>query len=107
MLEAIRPRLDAIEAFNARTIQPKYNKKASAFAAAHGLPVTAGSDAHTAMEIGAAYLEMPAFTTAEEFRANLPQATIHGKLSPPWIHFFSRLNTWRGQFGLKPVIDPQ
>jgi hypothetical protein len=107
MLEAIRPRLDAIEAFNARTIQPKYNERAAAFAAAQGLPVTAGSDAHTAMEIGAAYLEIPAFTTAEEFRANLPQATIHGKLSPAWIHFFSRLNTWRGQFGLKPVIDPQ
>ena len=84
-----------------------YNKKAGAFTAAHGLPVTAGSDAYTAMEIDAAYLEMPAFTTAEEFRANLPQAAVHGKLSPAWIHFFSRLNIWRGQFGLKPVIDPQ
>ena len=103
MLKAILPRIDAIESFNARAIYAEDNDKARVFAAAHALPTTAGSDAHTAMEIGAAYLEIPAFTTAEEFRANLPQATIHGRLSPPWIYFFSRLNTWRGRFGLKPM----
>lgn len=105
MLKAILSRIDAIEGFNARAIHAEDNDKARAFAAAHALPTTAGSDAHTAMEIGAAYLEIPAFTTAEEFRANLPQATIHGRLSPPWIHFFSRLNTWRGRFGLKPTLN--
>jgi len=87
MLTAILSRIDAIESFNARAIYAEDNDKARAFAAAHALPTTAGSDAHTAMEIGVAYLEIPAFTTAEEFRANLPQATIHGRLSPPWIHF--------------------
>jgi hypothetical protein len=56
------------------------------------------------MEIGAAYLEMPAFTRADEFRAGLPQATVRGQLSPAWIHFFSRLNTWRGHLGLKPTL---
>ncbi|MBI1876977.1 MAG: PHP domain-containing protein [Chloroflexi bacterium] len=104
MLEAMAPRLDAIEAFNARALNARHNEKARAFAAAYALPVTAGSDAHTAMEIGAAYLEMPAFSTAEEFRAGLAQATIQGRLSPPWIHLFSRLNTWRGRLGLKPTI---
>jgi predicted metal-dependent phosphoesterase TrpH len=104
MLEAMAPRLDAIETFNARSLNARYNEKARSFAAAHALPATAGSDAHTGMEIGAAYLEMPAFSTAEEFRAGLAQATVHGRLSPPWIHFFSRLNTWRGHLGLKPSV---
>ena len=57
-----------------------------------------------AMEIGAAYLEMPAFSTAAEFRAGLSLATIHGRLSPSWIHLFSRINVWRGRLGLKPTI---
>ncbi|MEW5958696.1 MAG: PHP domain-containing protein [Chloroflexota bacterium] len=104
-LEAILPRLDAIEAFNARTIHAADNEKARAFAAAHNLPVTAGSDAHTAGEIGVAYMEIPRFTTAEEFRAGLPQATIQGRLSPAWVHLFSPLNVWRGRLGLKPRVD--
>jgi len=105
LLQAVLARLDAVEGFNARTIHPEDNEKASVFAAAHNLPTTAGSDAHTAMEIGAAYLEMPAFTTAEEFRAGLAQAKIQGRLSPMWVHFFSRLNAWRTRFGLKPKIN--
>lgn len=103
-LEAILPRIDALESFNARAIHAADNAKAAAFAAAHHLPVTAGSDAHTAMEIGAAWLELPHFTTAEEFRAGLPQAVIHGRLSPAWIHLFSTLNVWRGKLGLKPRL---
>lgn len=105
MLETLLPGLDALEGFNARTLSARYNEKAVAFAAAHALPITAGSDAHTAREIGAAYLEMPSFATAEEFRAGLPQAVVHGRLSPAWIHLFSRLNTLRGRLGLKPVLN--
>lgn len=105
MLETMLPQLDAIEAFNARTLRAEYNEKATAFAAAHALSTTAGSDAHTGLEIGAAYLEMPSFCTAAEFRTALPQATIHGQLTPAWIHFFSWTNTWRTRFGLKPTLD--
>jgi len=104
-LEAILPQIDAIEAFNARTVDAADNEKARTFAAAHNLPTTAGSDAHTAMEIGRAFLELPAFATADEFRASLPHATIHGRLSPEWIHFFSALNVWRGRLGLKPRLN--
>jgi predicted metal-dependent phosphoesterase TrpH len=104
LLEILRPQLDAIEAFNARTIHRADNEKAKTFAAVHALPTTAGSDAHIGWEIGAAYLEMPSFATAEEFRAGLSQAKIHGQLSPAWTHFFSRLNTWRGRLGLKPTL---
>jgi predicted metal-dependent phosphoesterase TrpH len=106
-LEEILPCLDAIETFNARAVHAEDNARAAAFAAAHNLPATAGSDAHTAMEIGAAYLELPAFTTADEFRAALPQAVICGQLSPAWVHFFSTVNKWRSRLGLKPKINDQ
>ena len=105
LLAAIADQVDAIETFNARVIHAEDNRKAQEFAAAHHLAATAGSDAHSAMEIGAAYLELPAFTTAAEFRSALPQATIHGHLSPAWIHVLSRLNNWRDRLGLKPVLN--
>ena len=105
LLEAVLPRLDAIEGFNARSIHSVDNEKAKAFALAHNLPITAGSDAHTGMEIGAAYLEIPPFTTAQEFRENLPQSTVHGHLSPGWVHLFSVVNKLRGRLGLKPTLN--
>lgn len=105
LLMAIAPQIDAIESFNARAIHAEDNDKAKAFAKAHNLPTTAGSDAHIALEIGAAYLELPAFTTAPELRAALPQATIHGHLSPAWVHIFSTVNKWRGRLGLKPKLN--
>lgn len=103
-LEAILPQIDAIEAFNARTVRAVDNEKARIFATAHDLPTTAGSDAHTAMEIGRAFVELPAFTSADELRTSLPQATIYGRLSPGWIHVFSAFNVWRGRFGFKPRL---
>ncbi|MBN1220754.1 MAG: PHP domain-containing protein [Anaerolineae bacterium] len=105
LLTTLIPHLDAIETFNARTIRAQDNKKARTFALTHNLPMTAGSDAHTAMEIGAAYVEIPPFDTADEFRAGLVHATIHGSLSPAWIHLFSTLNKLRGKLGLKPIIN--
>jgi predicted metal-dependent phosphoesterase TrpH len=104
LLEAILPHLDAIEGLNARSIHAEDNERAQTFAAAHNLPMTAGSDAHTRMEIGAAYLEMPAFTNAEDFRAGLVRSTVHGGLSPAWVHFLTSLNKWRDKFGLKPKL---
>jgi hypothetical protein len=104
MLEAILPWLNAIEGFNARTLQAGYNERAQAFALAHKLPVTAGSDAHTGSEIGAAYLEIAPFTTAQEFKAGLVDAKIQGRLSPAWVHFLSAFNTLRGRLGLKPTL---
>lgn len=100
-LEEILPDIDAVEGFNARAIHAEDNERAMQFAARHGLPVTAGSDAHIGREVGAAYLEMPAFTTADEFRATLPQAKIRGRLSPAWVHLFSTVNTWRNRFNFQ------
>jgi predicted metal-dependent phosphoesterase TrpH len=103
-LEAILPCLDAVEGFNARSLHAQDNQRSQEFAARHNLPMTAGSDAHATMEIGAAYLEIPGFTGAEEFRAGLAGSTIHGRLSPVWVHCVTLVNKWRSKLGLKPMI---
>ncbi len=81
--------VDVLEAFNARTTFSADNRKAEELARQRGLLVTAGSDAHTACEIGQAYVEMPPFNDQEEFMQSLAQGRIEGRLSAPWIHFSS------------------
>ena len=82
-------RVDCLEGFNARCILPGDNRRALALAREHGLPVTAGSDAHSPMEIGAAYVEMPPFAGKDDFLHSLRQARIGGHLSCPLVHFTS------------------
>ena len=89
-LEAIAPALDAVEVFNARCLTMEPNEQAQDFARQHGLAGTAGSDAHSAYELGTATLALPAFQTAEEFREALGAAEIEGHLSPPYVRLISR-----------------
>ncbi len=89
-LEAIAPALDAVEVFNARCLRMEPNKQAQDFARQVGLAGTAGSDAHSAYELGTATLSLPEFHTAEEFRAALRTAEIEGRLSPPYVRLISR-----------------
>lgn len=87
--------VDCIEVFNARTTFAAHNRRAADFARAHGLPGTAGSDAHTAFEIGRAYVEMPAFDDPTSFLAALAQGRVVGRESLPLVHLFSRWATFR------------
>jgi predicted metal-dependent phosphoesterase TrpH len=82
--------VDAIEVFNARTTLPAHNAEALEFARAHGLAMSAGSDAHTLWEVGRAYVEMPPFRTPAEFLASLRQGRVGGALSPALVHVSSR-----------------
>jgi hypothetical protein len=91
----ILPNIDIIEAFNSRTTLLRDSARAQAFARSHGLPVSAGSDAHTAYEIGQAYVEMPEFSGADGFRQTLAQGIIVGHRSVPWVHLASSLAKWR------------
>ncbi len=56
LLAMVAPLVDWVEAHNARIMVGDGNQRAATFAAAHGLPGVAVSDAHSAMEIGVAYL---------------------------------------------------
>ena len=90
-LARIRDQLDCVEVFNARCLLAMDNRRVAVWAAELGLPGTAGSDAHHAMEIGRAYVEMPPFTGREDFLEKLAQGRIQAHLSPLWVHL---LSTW-------------
>jgi predicted metal-dependent phosphoesterase TrpH len=91
--------VDAVEVFNARCMTAAENERAAAFARAHDLPGTAGSDAHAAFEVGAASLELPAFSGPDELRAVIRQGRVDGRLSPFWVHFASWYARWRKMRG--------
>ncbi len=83
--------VDAIEVFNPR-VMPLYsinNREAEWLAARYGKLRTAGSDAHTPAEVGHAYVEMPPFSTPEEFKESLAQGTVYGRYSSPLVHLAS------------------
>lgn len=72
MLDRIADLVDVVEAHNARTFRPVLNAMGEAWALARGVPLGAGSDAHTLGEIGTAYVEVPPFQpTRESFLAAL------------------------------------
>lgn len=92
-------RIDLIEVYNSRTMNPKFIAAAQNFARAHRMPGIAGSDAHTPEEIGNAYIELEA-SSLEEARRLLVRGkcTCHGKPSG----FFVHVQTWltkRGMMG--------
>jgi hypothetical protein len=76
-LELVVPLLDYVETWNARLMIGDGNRLAAEFAAAHGLPGVAVSDAHTVMEVGIAYTVADApMDTAAELRSALADARL-------------------------------
>lgn len=94
LLEIIHD-VDAIEIFNARCMNPLFNLQAKAFAEKHNLAGTVGSDAHAAFEVGASVLLLEQFEGAEGMRKVIRQAKYKTKLSPWWVHLFSRYASMR------------
>lgn len=76
-LQQIVKWVDLIEGYNARAPHPTDDHRARAFAAQHGIPVTAGSDGHFASEIGRAWTEMDDFVTTQQFLDSLRRARLH------------------------------
>lgn len=95
LLDRIAPLLDCLEGFNARVIFPSDNGRAQAFALAHGLPGTAGSDAHSVLEVGRAGVELPPFQGPEDFLRALGEGSVFGRLSSPLVHVISTINKHR------------
>lgn len=89
LLEII-PFVDAIEVFNARCMDPRFNHRAKAFAEKHNLAGTVGSDAHASFELGKAVMLLDPFTGPGEMRKVIRGAEFKTKLSPWWVHFVSR-----------------
>lgn len=93
--------IDVIEAFNARNPLLSTSTKAYDFAEKHGIAKSAGSDAHTPLEIGNAYVEMPEFNGREDFLQALACGKISGHRTNPLIHVSSTLARLKTQ-----LIDP-
>ncbi len=87
----ILSKVDIVEAYNSRTTFTRSIARAQRLAVEHGKAASAGSDAHTASEIGRAYVEMDEFDGPERFLASLSRGTIVGRKSGYIAHFAS---TW-------------
>lgn len=97
LLEIIHD-VDAIEIFNARCMNPLFNVQAQAFAEKHNLAGTVGSDAHAAFEVGTAVMVLEQFEGADGMRNAIRQARYKTRLSPWWVHLFSRYASMRKRF---------
>ena len=99
-LMAVLDRVDAIEVLNARVLRPGDNERARRFAETHGLPRGAGSDAHSSIEIGQAYVEMAPFADRDSFLSNLASGQVCGRMSAPHVHLSSTWAKIRKRMGL-------
>jgi len=79
---------DAIEVYNSRLLTGRANRRARRFAETHGLPMTAGSDAHIAEMVGQAVTEVDAYHRSAEGILDAIRAgrtTVVGKRTPWFI----------------------
>ena len=91
-LHEIVPYIDIVEGFNSRNNLARDDRKAQEFAATHGFVTSGVTDAHTTMELGRTYVEMPEFDgTPEGFKKALAQGTITARRTSPFIHVVSTL----------------
>ena len=102
VLRPLLPRLDALEAFNARTYGGRPNERAAALARAAGLPGLAGSDAHAPFEIGRGLTRLEPFADADGFRRSLRTAELVTRHSAAWVHLVSRYAVLRKKLGWRP-----
>ena len=95
-LEEVVQYADIVEVFNSRNNLGADDRKALDFANEHGLLASGVSDAHTTMELGRTYVEMPDFDgTPEGFKLSLAQGKIVGRRTSPLIHVVTTLTKLR------------
>jgi predicted metal-dependent phosphoesterase TrpH len=96
----ILPLVDAIEVFNSRCMDPRFNERARLFAEKHDVAGTVGSDAHAAFELGRSVLLLDQFEGPEGMRRVIRAGIPQTRLSPPWLHLSSRYAV------IRKSIDP-
>jgi predicted metal-dependent phosphoesterase TrpH len=103
MLESILDYIDIVEVFNSRTTLLEDSEKARSFAQKHGFLAGAGSDSHTAWELGHLRIEMPNFGDAASFKDALKAADINGRRTTPLIHILTTMTKWRKKYIYAPA----
>ena len=90
LLAELAELIDIVEVFNARLHRMELNQRAAEWAAAHGKPGGAGSDAHTLAEIGRAHIEVEQHEhSAAGFLRAVRSARVHGTTTPRSAHLAS------------------
>ncbi len=94
--------VDIIEVFNARTTLLRDSHRAAAFAREHGKVAGAGSDSHSAHELGSVFVHLPEFdiNDPQSFKAALNHARIEGRRANPLVHLISKFAKYKKRFGL-------
>lgn len=108
-------KIDCIEVFNSRVTFGRHNRQAAEFAAEYGIPGIACSDSHSSFEIAMSFNALPAFDTADELKAALPENEWHASRSTVFIHLTTRWAVWRNVFdawrgkrtAAGPILGPQ
>lgn len=81
VLDRLWPQVDCVEVFNAREVSAEDNERAARFASERNIPRAAGSDAHVAADVGAAYVTLDAFDGPAAMLDALQRAVITGRLT--------------------------
>jgi predicted metal-dependent phosphoesterase TrpH len=91
--EVIEKHVDFIEGINSRCLLPLFNTWAQNLAQNLNKPMTAGSDAHSHLEIGHAKTWFERADTPEQVYKELKKGNtrISGRISFPWVHLPSML----------------
>ena len=108
-------KVDMVEVFNCRVTLQRHNQAAAELAARYGIPGIAASDTHSGMEVAMAFNAMPAFESADELRAALPQNEWHASRSTVLIHLTTRWAVWMNMFdawrgkrtAAGPILGPE
>ena len=103
MLDSIMDYIDMVEVFNARTTLLRDSDRALEFAKKHNFIAGAGSDAHTAWELGHVHIEMQPFDNVSQFKDSLRHARIRGRRSTPFVHVLTTLTKWRKKYIYAPA----
>jgi predicted metal-dependent phosphoesterase TrpH len=108
-------KIDMVEVFNCRVTFQRHNQEAADFAATYGIPGIAASDSHSSFEVAMAFNALPAFDTADELKAGLPENDWHASRSTVFIHLTTRWAVWKNTFdawrgkrtAAGPILGPQ
>ena len=108
-------KIDCVEVFNCRVTLQRHNEEAAAFAKRYGIPGIAASDSHSSFEVAMAFNALPAFDTADELKAALPENEWHASRSSVFIHATTRWAVWKNMFdswrgkrtAAGPILGPE
>lgn len=109
-LDELAAMVDFVEVHNARAYRDA-NPLAAAFAARHGLPGVASSDAHSIAEVGIASTVLPGrFSTAQGLLALLPEATLLTGRASYYVRLWTPIAKLVQQLGgngrVRPALPP-